>query len=81
MIPLSGNTVLATQEDELAEFRNLFPLLQTSIYLNSCAKGPLCTPVRQAYDGADPDGGPFNDALGSLQREDDRFPVVAPAQA
>jgi selenocysteine lyase/cysteine desulfurase len=50
MIPRSGNTVLAAQEDELAEFRNLFPLLQTSVYLNSCAKGPLCTPVRQAYE-------------------------------
>ena len=42
---------------------------------------PERDPVRTSYDGEDPDGGPFNDAFGSLEGENDRFPVVAPAQA
>ena len=42
---------------------------------------PARDPVRQSYDGADPDGGPFADGFELPDREYDRFPVVAPAQA
>lgn len=34
----------------LVTFRQMFPILQNSVYLNSCAKGALCTQVRAAYD-------------------------------
>ena len=37
-------------ETNLAAFRQMFPILQNSVYLNSCAKGALCTQVRAAYD-------------------------------
>jgi len=33
----------------IADFRKLFPITAKAIYLNSCAKGALCTPVRDAY--------------------------------
>ena len=62
----------------------LFRLVMVALFAGYVVRDilrPARDPVRQAYDGADPDGGPFNDAPGSLQREDDRFPVVAPAQA
>jgi len=34
---------------QLSDFRKLFPITTRSIYLNSCAKGALCIPVREAY--------------------------------
>jgi selenocysteine lyase/cysteine desulfurase len=34
----------------LASFREMFPILQNSVYLNSCAKGALCAPVRGAVE-------------------------------
>jgi selenocysteine lyase/cysteine desulfurase len=33
----------------LDDFRKLFPITARAIYLNSCAKGALCTPVQEAY--------------------------------
>ncbi len=42
--------VPSREEDaELATFRSKFPILTRSVYLNSCAKGALCTPVIDAY--------------------------------
>lgn len=43
----SGNSVVLNQQ--LEEFRSLFPITTRAIYLNSCAKGALCTPVKNAY--------------------------------
>jgi selenocysteine lyase/cysteine desulfurase len=34
---------------QVTDFRKLFPITNRAIYLNSCAKGALCTPVKDAY--------------------------------
>lgn len=39
-----------SMETNLASFRQLFPILQNSVYLNSCAKGALCKSVRVALE-------------------------------
>lgn len=39
-----------SMDTNLASFRKLFPILQNSVYLNSCAKGALCAPVRGALE-------------------------------
>jgi selenocysteine lyase/cysteine desulfurase len=39
----------ATTEGKVANFRKLFPITAKAVYLNSCAKGALCTPVKHAY--------------------------------
>lgn len=49
MSAAEGRIPAGSAQGDISCFRNLFPLLSRAVYLNSCAKGALCTPVREAY--------------------------------
>lgn len=49
MTSIADRGSAAAVEQRIADFRSLFPITTKAIYLNSSAKGALCTPVRDAY--------------------------------